>query len=85
MNSNHNKNSTLAGMAEASQLHTFVRHPHLSGTSKLICDLYNNVLNIYKLVHAHLMALSSEIWPHNHQHWIRSNHATIFGFPLIAG
>ncbi|KAH9161675.1 hypothetical protein EDB89DRAFT_1861472 [Lactarius sanguifluus] len=30
VNSKHNENSTLAGMAKASQLHTFVRHPHLS-------------------------------------------------------
>ncbi|KAH9039490.1 hypothetical protein EDB83DRAFT_2318440 [Lactarius deliciosus] len=30
VNSKHNENSTLAGMAKVSQLHTFVRHPHLS-------------------------------------------------------
>ncbi|KAH9015025.1 hypothetical protein EDB84DRAFT_1277471, partial [Lactarius hengduanensis] len=30
VNLKHGKNSTLTGMAEASQLHTFIRHPHLS-------------------------------------------------------
>ncbi|KAH9008341.1 hypothetical protein EDB83DRAFT_2509114 [Lactarius deliciosus] len=34
VNSKHNENSTLAGMAKASQLHTFVRHPHLSDLSE---------------------------------------------------
>ena len=34
----HNKNSTLAGMAEASEVHTFKCHPHLSGMSNLVCN-----------------------------------------------
>ncbi|KAH9159540.1 hypothetical protein EDB89DRAFT_2117724 [Lactarius sanguifluus] len=34
VNSKHNENSTLAGMAKAPQLHTFVHHPHLSDLSE---------------------------------------------------
>jgi hypothetical protein len=36
VNSKHNKNSALAGMAEASKLHTFKHHPYLSGMSKSV-------------------------------------------------
>jgi len=34
----HNKNSALAGMAEASEVHTFKRHPHLSGMLNSVCN-----------------------------------------------
>src|ERR1700761_3224333 len=65
VNSKHSKNSTLAGMASASQAHTFIRHPYLSGMSKLICGFSFKVLNTYELSHVHLMAHSSRILSHN--------------------
>ena len=66
MNSRHNKNSAVAGMAEASQLHTFIRHPNLSGMFKPVHNSSHKVLNTYhKPVHVHLMAHSFEILSHN--------------------
>ena len=84
MNSKHNKNSTLAGMAEASQLHTFIRHPTLSGEYKLICNFLYIVLNTYEPGDALLMAHSSEIPFHRHHKMCLSQAATL-GTPSVTG
>jgi hypothetical protein len=60
-NSKHNKSSTLAGMAEVSQSHTFIRHPFLSGKFKPNFDLLYKLLNIYEPGHVRQMAHSSKI------------------------
>jgi hypothetical protein len=38
VNAKHNKNSAHRGMVEEAKLHTFIRHPHLSGMSRLVLN-----------------------------------------------
>jgi hypothetical protein len=85
MNAKHIQNSTLAGMAEASQLHTFIRHPNLSGMFKAVHDCSYKVLNIYEPIHVHLLAHSFGTLSHNLRHLTHLSPAPILGTPSMAG
>lgn len=84
MNSKHNKNSTLVGMAEVSQLHTFICHPSLSDEYKSICNFSYKVLNTYEPGDALLMAHSSEI-PFRRHHRMCLSQAATLGTPSVTG
>lgn len=85
MNLKHGKSSTLAGMAEASQLHTFIRHPFLSGERKPIFHFSYKSLNIYEPNHVHPMVQFSKTPSRHRKHQTLQGHVAVLGILSVTG